>query len=294
LRAIVRKSKEMQNLWLAVAVSFYVHTAAANASSIEFGWDESYKDKQLLIESGFTTLYAADLSGDKLVVDTDEFLKDEVHREATVAIRDHDELSLRINLFPCSAGCRWSVRFSSPVVSGSTRVKTTCTSAPTGSEQTLKKYYFCRSTYKKYLASAGTCWPEAVSAVTGWFEAAYNLHLQTRQAGMSFFARDTDAEAYINDAMLACPDFESDTRRKTGYFRGMMKNLDVAVLQQAQRVQILIGQQRDREARLAAEKLMKEVTAVQPIRRAVPPRDAAFVESVINRALAPSDRFTLH
>lgn len=133
-----------------------------------------------------------------------------------------------------------------------------------------------------------------MTALTGWFEAAYKLNEQTRKNGIAFIARDREAEAYVNDGLLACRDFESKVRRKDGYFRSMMRNLDIAGLERTRQVERSLIEQQEEAARVLASQIVDSLERAQPLRTAIPSRDVGYVENVINRALSPKPAFTLH
>ena len=72
----------------------------------------------------------------------------------------------------------------------------------------------------------------------------------------------------------------------------MIQNLDIAVLQQTQRVQKSLAADKSVEARDLAEKIVQQLDAVT-VRDAISIRDAQYVEDIVNRSLAPGANFTL-
>ena len=92
--------------------------------------------------------------------------------------------------------------------------------------------------------------------------------------------------------MQKCAEFEESVNRKKGYFKGMVQNLNVAVLQQAQRVERSLAADKPVEARDLAEKNVQQLDAVT-VRDAISIRDAQYVEDIVNRSLAPGANFTL-
>jgi hypothetical protein len=267
---------------------------AVQASSLTLKWADSFDDKPVFIEIGPARLFDGKLEGNNLVIDIDSLLDDGSSSVAAVVnVEGVDELAVAINLFKCAAPCKWNIVFAAFEERNSRSVNKICQQNPTSLDGQFKKYFFCRQAYRGFANAGGACWPEARNALTGWFDAAYKLHERTLKGGIGFIARDAEVETLIEDSLQTCPDFEKSVTRKKGYFRGMVQNLNVAILQQTQRVQQSLAADKPAEARDLAESIVKQLDAAKPIRDAVSSKDASFVESVVNRALVRDTQFIL-
>lgn len=266
----------------------------AQASSITLEWAETFNDKVLFIESSSgDRLFEEKLAGDKLKVDAGEMLREGVpFTAAVVGLEGMDELAIGVNLFVCSMSCDFRIAFAVLEARHSRSVTKICQANPKPIDSQFKKYFFCRDVFQRISAN-NKCWPETLSALTGWFEAAYKLHESTLRDGIGFVARDLEVESQINSSLESCPEFEKKVKRNPGYFRGMMKNLDVAILQQTQRVQRWLASDRPVEAHDLAANIILQLKEAEPIRDVVSSKEAIFVESVVNRALARNEQFVL-
>ena len=266
----------------------------ASASSITIKWAEPHDDKILSIESGPTKLFEKKLEGDSLKVDPEAMLGQETPQVAAiVSVEEFDELAIVVNLFRCSAPCDWRITFSALEERNSQSLNRICQSNPRPMDSQFKKYFFCRNAYQRYAAANDKCWDITLSALTGWFDAAYKLHELTLKDGIGFFARDLEVERVIDESLRECPKFEETVKRNKGYFKGMIRNLNVAILQQTQRVEKALAADKPAEARVLAESIVKQLDAAEPIRDAISSKDASFVESVVNRALVRDTQFIL-
>lgn len=267
---------------------------SGSASSITLKWADSFDDKPVFIEGGGgDRLFDGKLAGEDLVIETDTLLGDTGSNiAAMVNVEGLDDLAVGINLFKCAAQCKWRIVFSELVESNSKSVNKICQANPTSLDGQFRKYFFCRRAFRVAVGADGSCWRQARAALTGWFDAAYRLHELTLRGGIGFIARDTEVEELIKDSLQACSDFEASVGRRKGYFNGMVQNLNVAILQQTQRVERSLVAENVEEARGLAEKIVEQLDVVT-VRDAIPARDARYVEDILNRSLAPNRSFTL-
>ena len=266
----------------------------ASASSITIKWAEPHDDKILSIESGPTKLFEKKLEGDSVQVDTEAMLGQEIpHVAAIVSVEGFDELAIAVNLFRCSAPCNWRITFSALEDGTSMAVNRICQSNPKPMDSQFKKYFFCRKTFQRNIVANDKCWDITLSALTGWFDAAYKLHEMTLKDGIGFFARDADVEREIELSLEACPKFEETVKRNKGYFKGMIRNLNVAILQQAQRVEKALAADKPAEASGIAEEMLRQLDAIASVREIVSVKDADYVESIVNRALVRDTQFAV-
>ncbi len=267
---------------------------SVHASSITLKWADPFDDKVLFIEAGGTRLFEEKLAGDSLKVEAAKILQEGVpYTAAIVSLEGFDELAIGVNLFRCSVPCEFRITFAAFDPPHSRSVGKICQTNPKPVDSQFKKYFFCRAVVHRNSAANGGCWPETLSALTGWFEAAYKLHELTLRDGIGFVARDLEIEGLINELPKTCPQYKSTIKRNPGYFKGMIQNLDIAVLQQTQRVQQSLAADKPEEAKGLAEQIVQQLDAAEPIRNAISFKDAAFVESVVNRALVRDTQFIL-
>jgi len=265
----------------------------ARASSITLKFPDGLEDKEFSIESGAQVLADGKLDDELQTIEVDPLLDAEATRVAAkLTVAGHREFTLGINLFRCISGCRWRVVMSDLANPSSTMVGSICRQDQDTIEGLYEKYFFCRKAYMGHFAAGGLCWPEAKQALSGWFDAAYQLHTRTLKEGTAFVARDKAAEAYIRDAQLACLDFEGSVR-KAGYFAGMFRQLDRALLQATQRVEKLLQNKEDQAAKRWAESIVEEIGTEAGVRGSLPDVDISYVEAILNRALQVTPRYTL-
>jgi len=263
------------------------------ASSITLKWADPFDGRPVFIEVGASRLFDGKLEGSDLVIDTDTMLADgSSNISAILNVEGIDDLAVAINLFKCTASCDWRITFTAFEVGNSLSVNSICQTNPRSFDGHLKKYFFCRKTHADFVDAGGVCWNQTRYALTGWFDAAYKLHELTLRGGIGFIARDTEVEALVEDSLKKCDDFEASVGRNDGYFRGMIQNLNVAILQQTQRVERSLAAENPAEARDLAEKIVQQLDAVT-VRNAISARDAKYVEGIVNRSLAPGTNFTL-
>ena len=284
----------MRRLAIAAAVSLLPSHAAAQISTITLQWADSFDDKGISIEQGGGRLYDGKLEGSDHVIETDPLLSNENSSVAAMLnVEGIDDLSVGINLFKCAAPCKWRVVFAEFGEQNSRSVGSICQSNPRSLEGQFKKYFFCRKAHGSFVMAGGACWPEALKALTGWFDAAYKLHEGTLKGGIGFIARDVDVEATVRDALQTCSDLEASVGRRKGYFNGMIRNLDLAILQQTQRIEKALNSANPDDARIVAKQVVQNVEAVAPIRDSISFKDASYIESIINRALPSDTSFSL-
>ena len=265
----------------------------AQASSITLKFDDGLADQDFSIESGGEVLADGKLSDDTQTIDVDALLaKGSTRVPAKLTVDGHREFALGINLFRCETGCKWRVVMSDLASPNSNMVGSICRQDQDTIEGLYEKYFFCRGAYMGHFAAGGLCWPEAKQALSGWFDAAYQLHTRTLKDGTAFVARDKIAEAYVRDAQLACKDFEGSVR-KAGYFAGMFRQLDRALLQATQRVEKLLQHKEDEAAKRWAETIVQDIGTETGIRNSLPREDVIYVEAILNRALQANPKYTL-
>ena len=268
-------------------------SSPGRASSITLKWADPYDGKPVFIEVGPDRLFDGKLEGNDLVIQTDPMLPEGGSSiPAILNVEGVDDLAVAINLFKCTASCNWRITFSAFDAGNSRSVNDICQTNPKSFDGLFKKYFFCRKTHADFVDADGACWNQTRYALTGWFDAAYKLHELTLKGGIGFIARDTEVEALVEDSLQKCAEFEESVNRKKGYFKGMVQNLNVAVLQQAQRVERSLAADKPVEARDLAEKIVQQLDAVT-VRDAISIRDAQYVEDIVNRSLAPGANFTL-
>jgi hypothetical protein len=275
-----------------VALIWLSSTGLAQSITVEFA--QPHEGKSLTIEKGLDQLFKASLQGKSLIIDSNAILPtDNPSMTVAVIIENFDELAIDINLFRCAKPCKWRLALTPLAMGNWATIQRICQNNPSSMNGRFEKYFFCRKAYHGSVAAGGTCWREAKAALSGWFDAAYNLHALTLKDGIGFVARDTTVEAEIEMALEQCEDLEESVRRNKGYFRGMINNLDKAILEQAQRVQRLETDNRETEARGFAEKMVEQLQSAAPLRDLVSARDTEYVESVLNHALGPGEFFRL-
>jgi hypothetical protein len=263
------------------------------ASSVTLKFHEQIADKAFSIESGLEVLTNGKLSDEGPTVEIDPLLESNATRvKAMVTITGHREYALGINLFRCDTRCRFQVVMGELASPNSRRVEDICKQPQDTIEGLFQKYFFCRLAYLGHLAAEGACWPEAKQALSGWFDAAYLLHINTLKEGTAFVARDKVAESYVRDAQVACENFEGSVRN-IGYFGGMLRELDRATLQATRRVERLLKAGEPDAAKRWAETIVEEIGGTRSIRGSLPDSDVAYVEAILNRALQTEPRYTL-
>jgi hypothetical protein len=268
----------------------------APISSITIKWADRLDDKTLTIESGATELFAKKLDGDDLRIYVESIISGQSAAgtvPATISVEDFDELAIGVNLFRCPTACAWRITFTEFEERNSQTVNKICQGDPKPLDAHFRKYFFCRDSYQRYVAGNHKCWDVTLTALTGWFEAAYRIHTLTLKDGIGFFARDTDVEQIVNESLAGCPTFEETVRRNKGYFKGMIRNLDIAVLQQTQRVERALRTDKPEDARIIAEEVVNQLELAEPVRDTIPAKDASYIESIINRALPRDSLFSL-
>ena len=272
---------------------FFSLSLGTQASSITLKFHDELTDKEFSIESGVQVLADGKLGDDPQTIEVDPLLdKDATRVPAKLTIGGHREFALGINLFRCDAGCKWRVVMSDLASPNSSMVESICRQDQDTIEGLYEKYFFCRGAYMGHFAAGGICWPEAKQALSGWFDAAYQLHTKTLKEGTAFVARDKIAEAYVRDAQLACKDFEGSVR-KVGYFAGMFRQLDRALLQATQRVEKLLQRKDDQSAKRWAETIVQEIGTEKGIRDSLPKEEVNYVEAILNRTLQTDPKYTL-
>lgn len=265
----------------------------AEASSITLRYHDGLNAKEFSIEKGLEILLDGTLQDDRQTIEVDTLLdKDATRVPAKVTIGEHREFALGINLYRCDASCRWQVVMSELPKTDSQMVDDICKQPGSNIEGLYKRYFFCRLAYMGHFAAGGICWPEAKQALSGWFDAAYQLHVQTLKEGTAFVARDKFAEAYLRDAQAACSNFEGSVR-KPGYFGGMLLELDRAMLQTTRLVERLLKSGQHDTAKRWAETLIQDIGSDRPIRNSIPNEEVVYVEAILNRALQTDPKYRL-
>ncbi|MCX7305772.1 MAG: hypothetical protein NTV73_15790 [Hyphomicrobiales bacterium] len=268
-------------------VVIMLQSSSARATSVTLKWASSFDDNPVSIDARGGTIYDGKLEGEKLVIETDPLLTDESPTvEATVNVVGIDDLSVGINLFKCASSCNWRIVFMEVEEPNSRLVGNICQANPKSLDGQFKKYFFCRKAYGIFFMAGGACWWEARNALTGWFDAAYKLHELTLRGGVGFIARDSEVEAKVKDSLKTCDAFEASLGRTSGYFNGMLRNLDIASLQQTQRVEKALNSNDGDGARIIAQDVVRQLDSSEPVRDAIPAKDAVYIEGVLNRALA--------
>ena len=263
------------------------------ATSVTFRFHDELADKDFSIEWGLEVLTHGRLGEGWQEVELDPLRPADVPRvPARVSINGHKEFGFAINLFQCSKRCKFQVVLPQLPLAKSDHVDAICKRPPDTAEGMFERYFFCRKAYLGHLAAEGACWPEARQALSGWFDAAYQLHIQTLRDGAAFLARDKIAEAYVRDAQAACPDFEGSVRNP-GYFGGMFRELDKAELQATQRVERLIDEGEMEAARSWAESIIQEIGTQTDLRKHLKATEIRYVEAILNRALPAGSTFRL-
>lgn len=265
----------------------------ATAEGITITWHPEVDKTGYSLDAGATRLASGTLDGGKVVIDPKQLLAPhETERAVTLVVDGHDELAVGLNLFRCERDCDWPVRLVNGKPLNSEEVRKICLGTPRSMETRYEQYFFCRATYQENVRAHDPCWGITMSALTGWFDSAYKLHELSLRDGIAFFGRDREVEEAARTTLDTCKDFETRVRRKSGYFRGMMVNLDVAVLARARRIERLLAIDGPDAARPQAEALIETLDQAPPLRSAAEPHDAAYVENVLNNAI-PALEFTL-
>jgi hypothetical protein len=265
----------------------------AEASSITLKFHSQLSQKEFSIEKGLESLTGGTLDSNRHTIDISTLLTENATRvPARLAISGHKEFMLGINLYLCRPDCKWQVVITELPTTRSENVDAICKQPGETIEDLYKRYFFCRLAYMGHLAAGFTCWPTAKQALSGWFDAAYQLHIQTLREGSAFVARDTVAEAYVRDAQSACDGFEGSVR-KAGYFGGMVRELDRAMLQTTRLVERLLNNAQYDEAKRWAETMVQEIGSSRSIRDSIPNAEISYVEAILNRALLVEPRYTL-
>ncbi|MDQ2633630.1 MAG: hypothetical protein M3Y78_07805 [Pseudomonadota bacterium] len=266
-------------------------------SSISIKWTDRHDDKTLTIESGADELFTKKLDGDSLRIPVDSMIDGRAGAgavPATVSLEDFDELAIGVNLFRCATTCDWRITFTEFDERTSQTTMRTCQSDPKPLDGQYRKYFFCRDSYRKYVAANDKCWDISLTALTGWFESAYRMHTLTLKEGVGFFARDTEVEKLVLKSLADCTTFEQTVGRNRGYFKGMIDNLDIAVLQLTQRVERALRADQHDDARIIAEEVVNQLEGSGSLRDSIPAKDASYIESIINRARPHTTSFRLH
>lgn len=265
----------------------------ASAASITLDSDSELASKEFAIEAGFDRLAHGILNGDKQDVTFDPLLSHgTLKKPARFSIEGLYELSLNINLYECANNCGWHIALAKFAKTDSTNVGSICTRRDGSIAGTYQQYFFCRKAFRSFFAAQGTCWRQTINALRGWFDAAYVLHIHSLREGISFVARDKEAEAFIRDSILACRD-ENYPDLTAGYYNGMFVELDKAKLQATQKVDRLLRAGDSDAARRWAEMIVAEVGADGSIRKSVSTAEIQYIEAVLNRALQSDPPFVL-
>lgn len=279
----------------AIVIGLLMSCAASNASatSITLNSDPGLADKEFSIEARFQVLVDGKLTGDKQDVTFDPKLDQaQVRVPAKLSIEGLNELGLDINLFECSRYCDWQIVLASFVTQNSANVQDICTQRGASIAGTYRQYFFCRKAFRGFFAARGTCWPQTINALRGWFDASYTLHVETLKEGIAFVARDREVEAFIKDSVLACKD-EYLPGLTAGYYNGMFVQLDRAKLQATQKVERLLRNDDRDAARLWAEMIVQDIGADGSIRRSISAAEVRYIEAILNRALQSDIPFIL-
>lgn len=283
----------MRRQIIVLSCCFLLWPVQSRATSVIFRFHDELADKDFSIQWGLEVLTEGRLSNGMQEVELDPLRPADVPRvPARVSISGHKEFGFAINLFQCFTRCKFQVVMSELPLAKSDHVDAICKRSPDTAEGLFERYFFCRKAYLGHLAAEGACWPEARQALSGWFDAAFQLHIQTLRDGAAFLARDKIAEAYVRDAQAACPDFEGSVRNP-GYFGGMFRELDKAELQATQRVERLIDEGKPEAARSLAESIIQEIGTQNALRTYLKTSEIRYVEAILNRALPAGSTYRL-
>lgn len=265
----------------------------ASAASITLDSDTELASKEFVIESGFDRLAYGTLNGDTQDVTFDPlFSQDTLKKPARFNIEGVYELSLNINLYECTKNCGWHIALATFAKTDSVNVGSICNRRDGSIAGTYQQYFFCRKAFRSFFAAQGTCWRQTINALRGWFDAAYALHIDSLKEGISFVARDREAEAFIRDSILACRD-ENYPDLTAGYYNGMFLELDKAKLQATQKVDRLLRAGDHDSARRWAEMIVADVGADVSIRKSISTAEVQYIEAILNRALQSDPPFVL-
>jgi hypothetical protein len=272
---------------------FFFAADNAIAASITLESDSELSNKEFSIEARFQVLADGRLTGDKQDVTFDPLLDREmVKLPARFSIEGMNELGLDINLFECASSCKWHIALASFANPNARIVQNICTQREGSISGVYRQYFFCRKAFRRYFAAQGTCWPQTINALRGWFDAAYTLHIETLKEGISFVARDKEAEAFIKDSILACKD-DGLPVLIAGYYNGMFVQLDRLKLQATQKVERLL-KKGDRDlAKRWAEMIVQEIGVDGSIRNSISAAEIRYIEAILNRALQTDPLFIL-
>jgi hypothetical protein len=263
------------------------------AASITLESDAELADKEFSIEARFQVLVEGTLTGTNQDVTFDPLLEREIVKlPAKFSIEGLNELGLDINLFECVSHCKWHIALASFANPNARIVQNICTQPEGSIDGVYRQYFFCRKAFRRYFAAQGTCWPQTINALRGWFDAAYTLHIETLKEGISFVARDKEAEAFIKDSILACKD-EKIPGLTAGYYNGMFVQLDRAKLQATQKVERLLKKGDGDAARRWAEMIVQDVGVDGSIRNSISAAEIQYIEAILNRALQSAPSFAL-
>jgi len=263
------------------------------AATITLNSDTHLADKEFSLEARFNVLANGKLNGDRQDVTFDPLLdRETVRTPARFSVEGLNELGLDINLYDCAEDCHWHIALANIVRQNSRNIEDICNQRDGSISGIYRQYFFCRKAFRGFFAARGTCWPQAINALRGWFDAAYTLHIGTLREGIAFVARDKEAEAFIKDSILACKD-QNFPGLTAGYYSGMFVQLDRAKLQATQKVERLLRTGDNDGARRWAEMIVQEVGSDGSIRSSISVAEVRYIEAILNRALHSDPPFVL-
>ena len=190
-------------LLLGSAPVLWSSQSPVHASSITLKWADQFDDKPFCSSSPERTnsLKKNWRGTASRSMRTKWWKRECLNTAAIVSVEGFDELAIGVNLFNCSEPCDFRITFAALEARHSRSVSKICQTNPKPLDSQYKKYFFCRDVFHRNSAANDRCWPETLSALTGWFEAAYKLHELTLRDGIGFVARDLEIERLIHESL---------------------------------------------------------------------------------------------